>query len=112
MVQNLANHRRLRDEPDHAHPLTASAKQWVGLVDATDQPGPRLPALLEPGGFGLRGAWTLDAETVARSGYAGLMKGKRVVVPGLLFKLLRQSVRIFPRAAVTGWIRRIQKNLK
>ena len=55
VVQNLANHRNLRDEPDHAHPLTASAKQWVDLVDATDQPGPRLPALLEPGGFGLRG---------------------------------------------------------
>jgi len=35
----------------------------------------------------------MDARTVAEAGYRGLMAGKPVVIPGLMNKLLAQSVR-------------------
>ena len=40
---------------------------------------------------------TMDASDVARAGYAGLMRGDRVVVPGLVNKLTVQASRLFPR---------------
>jgi short-subunit dehydrogenase len=42
-----------------------------------------------------------DAATVARLGFSGLMRGKRIVIPGLLNKLLPQIVRVSPRRLVT-----------
>jgi short-subunit dehydrogenase len=41
--------------------------------------------------------FTCSAETVARQGYDGLMRGKRIVVPGLGTKLLRLLARVIPR---------------
>lgn len=52
----------------------------------------------------------LDAVTVARAGYAGLMKGKRVVVPGLVNRVLAQSVRFAPRRLLTAIVRRMQES--
>lgn len=40
---------------------------------------------------------TLSAESVAQQGYDGLMRGQRVVVPGLLNKLIIVLIRLFPR---------------
>ncbi len=51
----------------------------------------------------------LDAATVARAGHAGLMRGKRVVVPGVLNKVLRQSVRLAPRRLLAAVVRRMQE---
>lgn len=34
---------------------------------------------------------------VARAGYAGFMRGKRIVIPGVMNKVLAQSVRVSPR---------------
>jgi len=48
----------------------------------------------------------MEAAPVAAAGYAGMMKGKAIVVPGLANKLLIQSIRISPRWAVrliTRW---------
>ena len=44
---------------------------------------------------------TMDADTVARIGYRGWMRGQSVVVPGLVNKLLVFSNRVAPRALVT-----------
>ena len=52
---------------------------------------------------------TMDAETVARAGYHGLMKGKPVVIPGLVNKLLTFSIRLGPRSMVTRTVRWLQK---
>ncbi len=52
----------------------------------------------------------LDAATVARAGYAGLMGGRRVVVPGAVNKILAQSVRLAPRRLVTAIVRRMQES--
>jgi short-subunit dehydrogenase len=42
-----------------------------------------------------------DAASVARAGYAGFKRGKRIVIPGLLNRLMVQSLRISPRRMVT-----------
>jgi short-subunit dehydrogenase len=43
------------------------------------------------------GRLTQSAEMVAQAGYRGLMRGKRVVVPGLANKLVTLAIRILPR---------------
>ena len=49
----------------------------------------------------------MNAETVARDGYRGLMKGKTVVISGTHNWLVAESVRFAPRKMVTAvsrWI--------
>ena len=41
-----------------------------------------------------------DAHSVALAGYKGMMKGKAVVIPGLMNKLTIQSLRFLPRSIV------------
>src|SRR3954471_17243041 len=53
----------------------------------------------------------MDAATVARAGYAGLMQGKTVVIPGLRNRLLVEVVRFTPRALVTQVVRRMQERV-
>ncbi|MFQ4140898.1 SDR family oxidoreductase [Chlorogloeopsis sp. ULAP02] len=43
---------------------------------------------------------SMDAETVAKIGYHGLMSNKTVVIPGLKNKLLAEAVRFIPRKMV------------
>jgi uncharacterized protein len=43
----------------------------------------------------------MDAKTVARTGYRGLMKGKTLVIPGVLNWLTAESSRFAPRKMVT-----------
>jgi len=54
-------------------------------------------------------AGPLNADRVARIGYRGMMKGKTVVIPGLINKLLAFSVRFSPRKMVTWIVRRMQE---
>jgi short-subunit dehydrogenase len=49
----------------------------------------------------------MDAETVARAGYEGLMSGKTLVIPGVRNRLLAESVRFAPRKLVTAISRKI-----
>ena len=50
----------------------------------------------------------MDAAAVARAGYQGFRSGQRIVVPGLLNKLVAQSVRVSPRRLVTRIVRTMQ----
>jgi hypothetical protein len=50
---------------------------------------------------GVRRGVAMDADAVAERGYAGMMKGERVVVPGAVNKLLSQAVRVAPRRVLT-----------
>ena len=43
------------------------------------------------------GILTQSADSVAEAGYRGLMQGRRMVVPGLVNKLITILIRIFPR---------------
>ena len=51
-----------------------------------------------------------SAEDVARFGYAAMMRGKRVAVPGIGNKFLIQADRLAPRRLVTLLTRKIQEN--
>jgi hypothetical protein len=51
----------------------------------------------------------MDAESVARIGYEGLMKNKRVVIRGLRNRLLAFCVRIMPRNSVTRIARKMNE---
>ncbi len=42
-------------------------------------------------------AFVMDAETVAKAGYDGMMAGKSVVIPGLRNKLIPVAARLMPR---------------
>jgi uncharacterized protein len=53
---------------------------------------------------------TMDSATVARAGYDGLMRGKRIVIPGALNKALVQGLRLTPRRLVTRIVRTIQRS--
>ncbi len=50
----------------------------------------------------------MDAAAVARAGYEGFRKGRRIVIPGLVNKLGVQSVRVSPRALVTRLVGAMQ----
>ncbi len=53
----------------------------------------------------IKGRRLPDAERVGAQAYAAMMRGRRVVVPGLLNKALAQSVRVSPRRAVTAIVK-------
>ncbi|MGH9367146.1 MAG: SDR family NAD(P)-dependent oxidoreductase [Thermoanaerobaculia bacterium] len=57
----------------------------------------------------LRSPLVLDVKTVALTGYRGMMRGKRVVIPGWANKLQVQAVRFTPRRLVTALARRAQE---
>lgn len=50
-----------------------------------------------------------DARSIARAGYDGMKRGRRLVIPGLGNKILAQTVRLAPRRLVTAVARRIQE---
>lgn len=53
----------------------------------------------------------MDGSTVARIGYRALVRGKRVVIPGLGNRLVAQVVRFAPRRLVTRVVRGLQDRL-
>ena len=55
-----------------------------------------------------QGPHVADVDAVARAGYAAMMRGTRVAVPGLLNKIASQLPRVVPRDALARMIKRIQ----
>ncbi len=53
----------------------------------------------------------MDAKTVARDGYRGVMKGKPLVISGFRNWLLAESLRVSPRKLVTAISRRLIERL-
>jgi len=51
----------------------------------------------------------MDAADVAAAGYDGMMRGKRIVIPGVKNRLMAASVRFAPRRFVTKIVRKIQE---
>ena len=54
----------------------------------------------------------MTAEAVAKAGYAGMMKGKAVIVPGLTNKLTPLGARLLPRTWITAIVRWLQETMK
>ena len=53
----------------------------------------------------------MDAATVAKIGYEGLMKNQTIVIPGLKNRLLTLSIRFTPRNLVTQLVRNMQERV-
>jgi uncharacterized protein len=54
----------------------------------------------------------MDAATVARADYSGLMTSKTVVIPGIRNRLLVETVRFSPRSMVTQIVRNMQERTR
>ena len=93
----------------------ALAEELVGTgVTATALcPGPTYTEFQEKAGLRdvplLRGPLVVDAEKVARAGWKGAKRGKRVVVPGLANRILTQGTRLTPRVLTTKIARKLQE---
>lgn len=65
-------------------------------------PGPTQTEMLKRIGTKLdRSPYKMSAAKVAEIGFSGLLKGKTIVIPGLINKLLAFSVRLVPRKIAT-----------
>jgi short-subunit dehydrogenase len=53
----------------------------------------------------------MDPARVARAGIEGMLRGRALVVPGLLNRLGVWAARLFPRALVRGGVGRVQRKL-
>jgi len=59
-------------------------------------------------GVSLRGMPSPDTAAVARAGWKGTKRGRRLVIPGIANKVGVQSLRFSPRRVVTKVVRRLQ----
>ena len=84
-----------------------------GIVVTALCPGPtrtRFAATASLQGSHLfKGPNVMDPAAVARAGYAALMAGRTVVIPGVMNKVLVQAIRVAPRRVVTGITRWFQE---
>jgi short-subunit dehydrogenase len=58
------------------------------------------------------GFMKMEAEPVARAGYRGLMKNRRVVIPGLVNKMSGLLLRVSPRSSLTRIYKRVSLRLE
>jgi len=56
--------------------------------------------------------FVMDGASVARAGYDGLLKGKRMVIPGLINKLTPVTARFSPRSIVTRVVRLLNERVR
>ncbi|MDA9101036.1 SDR family oxidoreductase [Omnitrophica bacterium] len=82
----------------------------TGVTVTTLCPGPTRTGFQEASHLGkvpILKLTMMDAAQVAKAGYRGLMKGKTVLVPGLINKIMVFLVRIGPRSWVTFFVRKL-----
>ena len=72
----------------------------TGFAAAADMTASRLFNVTRP----------MSSAEVARTGYAAMRRGRRVVIPGVKNKLLTQSIRVSPRRLVTTIVRKLQES--
>ena len=82
--------------------------QNSGVTVTTLCPGTTHTEFFSRGRFGsTRAPFTMGARTVAEAGYRGLMKGKRMVIPGLMNKILTRISRLLPDRLTANAVRRV-----
>jgi short-subunit dehydrogenase len=78
-------------------------------------PGPTRTGFVDVAKMGESGLFKrlkpMTSAEVARIGYEGMRSGKRVVVTGVMNKLVAQSVRVSPRRVVTTIVRKMQERV-
>jgi short-subunit dehydrogenase len=94
----------------------AEELRGTGVTATALCPGPVLTGFQEKAGMAdvplLRGPIVLDVAKVARAGWRGAMRGKRVVVPGIANRVLAAGARFSPRRLSAKIARRLQENRK
>ncbi len=92
----------------------ANELQNTGVTVTVLCPGTTQSAFHERTGMAdsqmLKSKRMMDAATVANIGYRALMEGKTIVIPGLINRLMAESVRFVPRNIVTKIVRKMQEN--
>jgi uncharacterized protein len=85
----------------------------TGVTATALCPGPTLTEFQAKAGLAdtplFRGPLVLDAATVARAGWEGAKRGRRVVVPGVANRILAVGSRLSPRRLTTKIARRLQE---
>lgn len=95
----------------------ANELKGTGVTSTCLCPGPTRTgfnerARLGNGGMLSKKSVMMDAATVARRGYDGMMKGRRLVIPGLLNKMLAHSTRMGTRGLSASIVRRIMDGIR
>ncbi len=84
-----------------------------GVTVTTLCPGTTHTEFFARGNFGpIRAAFTMDARTVAVAGYRGMMRGKRVVIPGVTNQIASALAKRLPVRWTTAIVRRIHNSVK
>ncbi len=90
----------------------ASELRGTGVTVTTLCPGTTRTEFHERAGlkpvFPFRGPLVSSSEAVARAGYAGLMRGKGLVIPGLANRFFVHAQRLAPRRLTTAITRKLQ----
>ena len=91
----------------------AEELQESGVTVTTLCPGTTHTKFFTRGNFGsARAPFTMDARIVAEAGYRGLLRGRRVVIPGLTNKIGSFLARRLPLRWTTAIVRRIHGSVK
>lgn len=95
----------------------ANELRGSGVTSTCLCPGPTMTgfnerAKLGSGGMLSKKSVLMDAATVARRGYDGMMKGRRLVIPGTLNKMLALSTRMGSRGLNASVVRRIMDGIR
>jgi short-subunit dehydrogenase len=92
----------------------SSETAGTGVAVTALCPGPVATGFQEAAGIGsvplFEPALLTKASDVARAGWDGMKRGKRIVMPGLTNRILVQSERFAPRRLVTAIARRLQES--
>ena len=99
----------------HLSEALADELRGSGVTVTALCPGPTRTGFQEKadmGGSKLFRSAVMSAESVAREGYLGLMRGQAVVITGFRNKLLANSARFAPRSLMTRIVRKIQEKDK
>jgi short-subunit dehydrogenase len=90
----------------------ATEVEGSGVTVTTLCPGPTATGFADAAGVAgssLFSTGAMDAETVARAGFEGLMAGRRVVIPGLKNRLIVASTRLAPRRMLAKIAQRLNR---
>jgi uncharacterized protein len=90
-----------------AEELAASGVTATALCPGAVPSGFQEVAGVDPQSHLMRSAAVKTVTEVAEAGYAAMMNGKRIEIPGALNKIGVQALRIAPRRAVVGAVRRL-----
>ena len=91
----------------------ANELSGTGVTVTALCPGPTITDFQKTAGVEKTALFTgplvMDAAAVARAGYRGMLRGQRLVIPGVANNVLVQALRVSPRRLATAIIRRIQE---